>query len=83
MDVRARGGISSRSAIVGGNAYRVFSYSSRPETSVSGTAWVGKTTQKLFSAERQGCDRALKEAMTGLQAGRQGRWPWWWRLLGW
>ncbi len=83
MDVRARGGLSSRSAIVGGNAYRVYS-SSRSEMPLSGAAGLaGKPTQKLCSADRQGCDQALRDAMRGMRQGRQGSWPWWWRLFGW
>ncbi|MHB0871467.1 MAG: hypothetical protein ACYC66_13385 [Chloroflexota bacterium] len=81
MDVRPRGSIFSRSAIVSGNAYRVLSSYRGSETVVSGpTGLAGKATQRVLSAERQGSDLALRDA---LRRTRQGRWPWWWRLFGW
>ncbi len=84
MDERSRGSVSSRSAIVGGNAYRVYSFSNRQETPLLGTAGlVGKPTQKVSSADRQDRDQAVRDAMAGMGRGRDGRWPWWWRLFGW
>ncbi len=84
MDERTRGTISSRSAIVGGNSYRVHSSSNKQEDPLQGaTGLVGKATLKLFSADRRGSDQAVREAIRGMGRGREGGWPWWWRLFGW